>query len=82
MTFLDEIERLKRLDCLIRLKATGTPTQLAARLNVSERTVYNQIDTLRSLGAPVAFLKERNSYCYAYPIKLQLGVVQLQTEKN
>ena len=78
MKFLDEIERLKRLDCLIRLKATGTPVQLASRLNISERTVYNEIDTLRLLGAPIEFCKTHNSYCYAYPVKLQLGIVAMQ----
>ena len=78
MRFLDEIQRLKRIDQLIRLKATGTPVQLASRLNISERTVYNEIDTLRLLGAPVEFNKERNSYCYTYPVKLQLGVEKAQ----
>ena len=78
MKFLEEIERLKRLDRLIRMKATGTPVQLASRLNISERTVYNEIDTLRLLGAPIEFCKARNSYCYAYPVKLQLGIEKAQ----
>ena len=78
MKFLEEIERLKRLDRLIRMKTTGTPAQLASRLHVSERTVYNEIDTLRLLGAPINFSKVYNSYCYAYPVKLQLGVEKSQ----
>jgi predicted DNA-binding transcriptional regulator YafY len=73
MKFLQEIERLQRLDRLIRLKATGTPSELAYRLNVSERTVYNQIDTLRALGAPVSFCKSKQSYFYLYDVEIHLG---------
>ncbi len=76
MKFLEEIERLKRLDQLIRLKATGTPAQLASRLHISERTVYKEIDTLRLLGAPVEFCKVRNSYCYSYEVEVRLCVVK------
>ena len=76
MKFLEEIERLKRLDQLIRLKATGTPAQLASRLHVSERTVYNEILTLRLLGAPVEFCKVRNSYFYSYEVEVRLCVVK------
>lgn len=76
MKFIEEIERLKRLDQLIRLKATGNPAQLASRLNVSERTIYNQIETLRVLGAPIEFNRNCNSYCYEYEVEVKLGVVK------
>jgi predicted DNA-binding transcriptional regulator YafY len=74
MKFIEEIELLKRLDQLIRLKATGTPTQLASRLNVSERTIFNQIDTLRILGAPIKFCKKEKCYYYVYDVKLLFAV--------
>ena len=35
MSFIQTLERLKRIDALIRRKATGTPAQLAERLDVS-----------------------------------------------
>ena len=76
MKFLEEIDRLKRLDRLIRLKATGTPAQLATRLAISERTIFNEIDTLRAMGAPIVFCKIRQSYCYVYEIELLFGVVK------
>jgi predicted DNA-binding transcriptional regulator YafY len=78
MKFLEEIDRLQRLHRLIRLKATGTPSQLASRLQVSERTVYNEVETLRALGAPIKYCKVRQSYFYAYDIELMLGIVKPQ----
>ena len=81
MKFLEEIERLKRLDRLIRLKATGTPTQLASRLAVSERTVFNEIDILRSLGAPVEFCKTRRSYYYEHEVTIEFGLIRNGKEK-
>ena len=58
------IGRLQRLDYLIRIKASGTPKQFAQRINVSERTLYRLIDTMRSLGAPIAYCESRSSYYY------------------
>jgi DNA-binding transcriptional regulator LsrR (DeoR family) len=47
MTFSEHLEALERLHRLIKLKATGTPTQLAERFNVSQRTMRNLIQDLR-----------------------------------
>ncbi|MDF2191992.1 HTH domain-containing protein [Paraflavitalea sp. CAU 1676] len=58
------LDRLQTLDRLIRIKGTGTPKQLADRLDISERTLYRLIDTMRSLGAPIAYSESRQSYYY------------------
>jgi DNA-binding CsgD family transcriptional regulator len=64
MNFHDQLSRLERLDQLIRLKATGTPAELARKLDVSERTVYYLIRNLKERDKPVFYDKERQSYCY------------------
>ncbi len=48
----DIIDRLSRLDHLIRIKGTGTPAQLAERLNLSERSIYDYINFMKGLGLP------------------------------
>jgi predicted DNA-binding transcriptional regulator YafY len=58
------ISRLIKLDHLIRMKATGNPEQLADKLGVSRRCVFDYINILKELGAPVAFSKSRTSYYY------------------
>ena len=56
--------RLVRIDYLIRIKGTGTPSQLANRLDVGERTIYEYINIMKSLGAPIHYCRHRRSYYY------------------
>ena len=69
--FVEQLQQLQRLDALIRRKATGTPVILAAKFGVSERTIYNLIDILRSLGAEIAYSREMESYYYEQSFVLQ-----------
>lgn len=57
--------RLETLDYLIRSKSTGTPTALAQRLGISKRALFDALDTMRSLGAPVCYDKYRKCYYYS-----------------
>ena len=59
------IERIKHLNSLIQRGATGTPLQLAERLNVSKSTANRLIAELRDRGAPILYCK--HSQCYKYP---------------
>ena len=56
--------RLEHLSSLIKMKATGSPVALARKLGVSERTVYEYVDILRSLGADIKYSKTKESYYY------------------
>jgi predicted DNA-binding transcriptional regulator YafY len=58
------IIRLERIDQLIRLKATGTPRAFASKLELSERCIYNYINLMKDLGAPIRFCRYRNTYYY------------------
>ena len=69
MTFIEKLYMLDRVHSLINRKGTGKPTELANRLKVSERTVYNIIAILRDLGAEIYFCTQRNSYCYGNQVK-------------
>ena len=73
-TVLDYVRRLSTLHDLIRSQDTGGIRDLAVRLHVSERTVRNYIDELKSLGASVSFSRNKNSYCYVRDFELKLTV--------
>lgn len=73
MSLIAQLQRLDRLDGLIRRKATGSSDQLATRLGCSRRTVYNLLKTLRELGAEIRYCKERRSYYYEKPLPVDLG---------
>lgn len=73
MTFLEKIEQIKRIDQLIRIKATGTPQQLASKLDMSERAVYDRINLMKSMGAPIEYSHVRQCYYYQGTVQCEFG---------
>jgi len=64
MSFIEQLKLIKRLDNLIQRKATGTPQQLADRLDISRSSVFRQISILKKLGAKIYYCKHSRSYRY------------------
>lgn len=58
------IERFKRIDEIIQNKSSGTPAQLATRLDISESTLYEFIAVMKELGAPIQYDKFAQRYYY------------------
>jgi predicted DNA-binding transcriptional regulator YafY len=81
MNFFECIERIERLDILIRLENTGTPKELSNRLNISERQIYRSIERMRNLGAEIVYSKYKQSYIYVKPVKFNFGFT-LQDSKS
>jgi predicted DNA-binding transcriptional regulator YafY len=73
MPIIKYVERVQRMDQLIRRKSTGTPKELAAKLELSERSLYELINQMKDLGAPIIFSKSRNSYVYTSQGKFDFG---------
>ncbi|MCE2711136.1 MAG: helix-turn-helix domain-containing protein [Cryomorphaceae bacterium] len=62
------IQKIKHLIHLIQKEGTGSPTELAERLELSERMVYNYVRLLKDeLRAPVEYNKFRRSYYFSEP---------------
>ena len=60
-----EIQNLiERADLLIRLKATGTPDEFAAKLGISRASVFRLLEYLKDTGMPVKYCKYRQAYYY------------------
>lgn len=72
MQLIKYLDRLKRIHQLVRLKATGTPQDLAKRLDISEPSVYRCLNDLKDLGAPIKYCKERQCYIYENDFDLKL----------
>ena len=58
------LHRLIRLDYLIHLKSTGTPSDCAAKIGISERSLYDYLKILKEMGAPIKFSRNRGTYYY------------------
>jgi predicted DNA-binding transcriptional regulator YafY len=61
---IDALNRMQRIDYLIRIKGTGTPSQLAYRLGMSKRSVFDYLNLMKEFGAPIKFCPSRKSYYY------------------
>ncbi len=75
MRFEKKIRIMERMDALIRRSATGSPKNLASRLNISERSLYELINVMKSMDAPIYFCSSKNSYRYSYEVVLSIGFV-------
>jgi biotin operon repressor len=78
MTFIEQLELLERMDAVINRKGTGNATELAQRLKVSRRSVFNYLDTLRRMGADIDYCEHRQSYYYKEDKRPQLPTITKQ----
>lgn len=62
------IKKIKYFIHLVEKGRTGTPTEIAEKLNVSERMIYNYVHLLKNeFKAPIEFNKYRKSYQFERP---------------
>lgn len=68
-----DIRKIVRLHKLIKNQRTGSPKELAEKIGVSERSVYNYIGYMKiELNAPISYEEEKRSYCYEYDCDFNL----------
>lgn len=58
------INRLEYIHFLIKNKSTGNPDQLAKKMGVSKRTIYEYLRALEYLGAEIKYSPLMESYVY------------------
>lgn len=68
------LNRIRRLDALIRQKRTGPPKELAEKLGISERWLYIFMDELKTdLDCPIRYDRMKRSYVYEEPGEVFIG---------
>ncbi len=74
-----QINRLQQIDQLIRQKRTGNAEELADKLNISRRQVYNWLDELKALGLEIDYNREIRSFVYlkSYQINISFDIKEL-----
>jgi transcriptional antiterminator len=66
------IQKIKYFIHLVEKERTGSPAELAIKLDVSERTIYHYVQIMKQeLNAPIEFNQYRKSYQFDRPGKLQ-----------
>jgi len=61
------------LDSLLQQECTGTATEFAERIGVSERTLQNHLQQLREMGIEIVYDKYRKTYKYAQKGRITFG---------
>ncbi len=65
MNAIKQLQRMERLDTLINLRATGNPSELARRLNISESMLYQILRDIKlHFKVAIYYSKSCRSYCY------------------
>lgn len=74
MALYNYLNRIQRMDSLIRRKCTGSPKELAEKLDISERWLYIFLDELKTdLNCPIRYDRKKRSYVYEEPGKVVIG---------
>ena len=73
MSIIKYLDRIKRMDDLIRRKATGTPDEFAERLDLSRSALMKYLKLLKEINAPLEYDQYRRTYYYVFPCKLKIG---------
>jgi biotin operon repressor len=83
MSLIKYIERLRRMDLLISLMATGTPEEFAEKIGIRRSTLFESIQEMRGLGVDIKYSHERQSYYYADDRRVRVKVVsRVQTGES
>ena len=64
MSYRHLLKKLDYLERLIGLEHTGTAKELAARLDISRRTLFNYLELLRERGRTINFCRIRKTYFF------------------
>lgn len=60
-----DIRIIKKIHEFILTERTGSPKELARKLDVSERTIYNYISYMKiEMNAPILFDNQKGNYLY------------------
>jgi predicted DNA-binding transcriptional regulator YafY len=64
MKTLKQLECLRKIHKLIRNENTGTPLEFAIKLHLSQRQLYNLLEKLKEMEAPIQYCRKSATYYY------------------
>ena len=72
MNFIKQIDRIRKIHFLICTEKTGSPDVFAKTLHLSRRQLYNELEVIKNLDAPIKYCKKKESYYYSELFDLEL----------
>ncbi len=71
--FILSLDRIKKINKLIKGQQTGTPDKFANKLNLGRRQLYNILDELKIMGAPIKYCRKKETFFYEDDFDLQIS---------
>lgn len=62
MRFYEYQEKLIRIQELAKRSATGSPKELAVKIDVSERTLFRLVQNIKEQGVQIEYCRKINTY--------------------
>jgi biotin operon repressor len=78
MSLIKYVERLRRMDALISMMATGTPDEFAEKIGIRRSTLFQHLQEMRKLGVDIKYSCTRQSYYYADGNRIKIKVENQQ----
>ena len=73
MSLLKYIDRLKRMDELMRRGNTGTSKEFAEKLGISRSMLMENLTEFKELGAEISFCPFKRTYHYTNKFSIVIG---------
>jgi len=74
MKLLEQIDRINRLHEMIKYRRTGTPKELARRLNLSTSMIYKLMEELKLREAPIQYSRQLGTYYYSKSFQMKITI--------
>lgn len=74
MKLLEQVERINRLHEMIKYRRTGTPQQLAKRLNLSTSMIYKLMEELKLKEVPIEYSRQLKTYYYSSQYMMNISL--------
>jgi predicted DNA-binding transcriptional regulator YafY len=78
-----QLYRIQQIDQLIRQKRTGSADELANKLKISRRQVYNWLEELKDIGLEIKYNRTIKSFVYlkSYKVDITFDVKELTNDE-
>jgi hypothetical protein len=70
---IGQLERLKRINELIKAESTGTPEEFSGKLGVGRRQLFRDLECLKDMVVELSYSKIREPYFYKNGYELEIS---------
>ena len=79
MAILTYIERVRRIDMLIHLRATGPPMEFARKLGIRRSTLFQSLQEMKEMGVDIRYSNIRETYYYADDRRIEIRIERIRS---